>query len=52
MSKAKKEVPKKPSPDTLRLPDDLKKKIKDQAEKENRSFSNMVITILKEYYKL
>lgn len=37
-------------PDTLRLPEDLKVKIKEQAERENRSFSNMIITILREYY--
>ena len=43
--------PKKDSPDTMRLPKALKDKILQQAEKEKRSFSSVVITILTNYYE-
>jgi len=36
---------------TLRLPIDLIEKIKEKAEKENRSFGNCVLTILINYFK-
>ena len=43
--------PKKDSPDTMRLPKALKDNILQQAEKEKRSFSSVVITILTNYYE-
>ncbi|MBE7174615.1 MAG: hypothetical protein INR73_28845 [Williamsia sp.] len=43
--------PKKDSPDTMRLPKALKEKILQQAAKEKRSFSSVVITILTNYYE-
>ena len=43
--------PKQDSPDTMRLPKALKDKILQQAEKEKRSFSSVVITILTNYYE-
>jgi predicted transcriptional regulator len=42
---------KRPAPTPIRLPDDLKAKIKKKAEKEDRSFSYIVIKILTEYFK-
>lgn len=43
--------PKKQEPPTpIRFPDDLKALLLEQADKENRSLSNMIITIVKEYY--
>jgi predicted transcriptional regulator len=48
----KKEVkPKKKAPTPVRVPDDLKAKLQKLAEKENRSLSNLIITILKDYVK-
>ena len=35
---------------TLRLPDDLKSKLKAEAEKQNRSIHNLIITILRDYF--
>jgi hypothetical protein len=43
---------KRPSPTPIRFPDDLKAKIKEKAKKEERSFSWIVIKILKEYFKI
>lgn len=36
---------------TLRIPDDLKKKLSDEAKKQNRSIHNLIITILIEYFE-
>jgi predicted transcriptional regulator len=38
------------APTPIRFPDDLKAKIKKKAEKEDRSFSYIVIKILNEYF--
>jgi predicted transcriptional regulator len=35
---------------TLRLPDELKKLLQAEAEKENRSVHNLIITILWKYF--
>lgn len=35
---------------TLRIPDDLKEKLREEAEKQNRSVHNLIITILREYF--
>lgn len=35
---------------TLRIPDDLKEKLRKEAEKQNRSVHNLIITILREYF--
>lgn len=35
---------------TLRIPDDLKEKLRVEAEKQNRSVHNLIITILREYF--
>ena len=35
---------------TLRLPNDLKELIAEEAEKQNRSLHNLIITILREYF--
>jgi len=43
-----KKIPKK-APTPIRIPDELKEKLMKVAEKENRSFSNLVITILKKW---
>lgn len=43
----KKQIKKK-APDSIRLPDDLKKLLLKRAESENRSLSNLIITLLKE----
>lgn len=50
MKEAPKKAVKKPAPTPIRWPDDLLKKLKAQAEKENRPLSNMIVTIVKEYY--
>jgi predicted transcriptional regulator len=42
---------KRESPTPIRIPEDLKEKIKKKAEKEDRSFSYIVIKILTEYFK-
>lgn len=34
---------------TLRIPDDLKEKLREEAEKQNRSIHNLIITILRDY---
>ena len=36
---------------TLRIPDDLKEKLREEAEQQNRSIHNLIITILREYFK-
>ncbi len=36
------------SPTPVRLPDDLKKKLLAKAKKENRTLSNMIITLLQQ----
>ena len=36
---------------TLRIPDELKQKIAEEAAKQNRSIHNMIITILIEYFE-
>lgn len=36
---------------TLRIPDDLKKKLSGEAKKQNRSIHNLIITILIEYFE-
>lgn len=36
---------------TLRIPADLKKKLSDEAKKQNRSIHNLIITILIEYFE-
>lgn len=36
---------------TLRIPDDLKKRLSDEAKKQNRSIHNLIITILIEYFE-
>lgn len=36
---------------TLRIPDDLKKKLVEEAEKQNRSVHNLIITILRNYFE-
>lgn len=36
----------------VKWPAELHKAIKEKAEKENRSFSNVVITILRKHFKL
>lgn len=36
---------------TLRIPDDLKKQLSDEAKKQNRSIHNLIITILIEYFE-
>lgn len=46
----KKVAQNKPAPTPIRWPEDLLKKLKEQAEKENRPLSNMVVTIVKDYY--
>lgn len=48
MPKSKKKASPK-APDSIRLPDDLKDKLIKQAGKENRSLSNLIITILKQW---
>lgn len=35
---------------TLRIPDDLKKLLSDEAKKQNRSIHNLIITILRDYF--
>ena len=35
---------------TLRLPDDLKELLAEEAKKQNRSIHNLIITILREYF--
>lgn len=35
---------------TLRLPDELKQKLTDEAKKQNRSIHNLIITILRDYF--
>lgn len=40
------------TPTSVRIPEELKKLIVTEAEKENRNFANMVITILRRHYKL
>lgn len=35
---------------TLRLPDELKQKLADEAKKQNRSIHNLIITILRDYF--
>lgn len=35
---------------TLRLPDDLKQKLVDEARSQNRSVHNLIITILRDYF--
>ena len=35
---------------TLRISEELKRKILDEAKKENRNFHNMVVTILLRYF--
>lgn len=35
---------------TLRLPDDLKRLLVEEAEKQNRSIHNLIITILLDYF--
>lgn len=35
---------------TLRIPDDLKEKLHEEAEKQNRSIHNLIITILRDYF--
>lgn len=35
----------------ITIPKDLKEKLENKAKEENRSFNNLVITILKEYLK-
>ena len=39
------------SPQSIRFPDELKRAIDERAKKENRSFSNMVLTILEKNIK-
>lgn len=36
---------------TLRIPEDLKEKLREEAAKQNRSIHNLIITILREYFK-
>ena len=38
------------APNSIRFPDELKDKIEKEAEKENRNFSNKVITICEEHF--
>lgn len=35
---------------TLRLPDDLKRNLVDEAKSQNRSVHNLIITILRDYF--
>jgi len=35
---------------TLRIPEDLKEKLRAEAEKQNRSLHNLIITILRDYF--
>lgn len=35
---------------TLRIPDDLKKQLEEEAKKQNRSIHNLIITILRDYF--
>ena len=35
---------------TLRIPDELKQKLADEAKKQNRSVHNLIITILRDYF--
>lgn len=35
---------------TLRIPDELKQKLSDEARKQNRSIHNLIITILRDYF--
>jgi hypothetical protein len=35
----------------VRLPDDLREQLRDKAKEENRTLSNVIITILLEYFK-
>ena len=35
---------------TLRIPDDLKKLLTEEAKKQNRSIHNLIITILRDYF--
>jgi predicted transcriptional regulator len=47
---AKKKTAKRPdSPTPVRIPPDLKEKLLKQAEKENRTLSNLIITACKQY---
>lgn len=34
---------------SIKLPDDVREKLKEEAEKQNRSLANLIITILKDY---
>lgn len=36
---------------TLRIPDDLKRMLTEEAKKQNRSIHNLIITILLEYFE-
>lgn len=47
MAKKKKSVKK--APDSIRLPEKLKKDLKKKAAKEKRSLSNLIIIILEEW---
>lgn len=35
---------------TLRIPDDLKQMLVEEAKKQNRSIHNLIITILRDYF--
>lgn len=50
MAKSKKET-KRDAPTPVRIPEELKAKAKKQAEKEDRSLSNLIIRALKQYLK-
>lgn len=36
---------------TLRIPEDLKEKLRAEAERQNRSVHNLIITILRDYFE-
>ena len=38
-------------PTSIKLPEDIHEKIRKQAEEEERTVSNMIVYILKQYYK-